>query len=373
MRGGCLLLLAVMINALMPLAQSAVPISSLNTLFGTAIKNGPLPPKQELTTFQHNCTSAPCTVTQIHVPSIYPSGTDAFNWENGRLRVYVDDAVAPSIDISLLELAHVGAQGAVNTLPPADGSPFGNDLFGKTARTGGVYSTMRIPFQKSIRTTIQAPPSATGSSTYWFIIRGIEAMPITLGSELQLPDQASLHMWRNANATVMPLDYIRVASSPDTTAGAIVSMMFDGQSSDFNFLEACVRLYLDPQSSAKPLFLSSGTEDMFLSASYYDEGMFKTSQSGVTYTNGSGGVAMFKRFDSRDYILFHTGFNMSWRNNEDGNCPTAWGNESPVYPVNASPPLRSGTAPATYNTIVFFYSWPSNNNNLTFGGKPLRN
>ena len=41
-----------------------------------SVKNGPLPAHTEVTTFEHNCTTAPCTVTQIHVPSIYPGQGD---------------------------------------------------------------------------------------------------------------------------------------------------------------------------------------------------------------------------------------------------------------------------------------------------------
>ncbi len=37
---------------------------------------------------------------------------------------------------------------------------------GKTATSGGVYSTMRIPFQRRFRSTIQADPSVTGQSVY---------------------------------------------------------------------------------------------------------------------------------------------------------------------------------------------------------------
>jgi hypothetical protein len=244
-------------------ALAAVPLTSKQTVFGHAIKNGPIGcPRVELTTFEHNCTTAPCVVTQIHVPSIYPQGSDPFDWQNGRLRVYVDGATAASVDVSLLELAHVGHLGSVGNNPATDGSPFGNELFGKTARTGGVYSTMRIPFNASIRTSIQAPPSCTRSAIYWFIIRGIEGLPVTLGGELVLPDQARLATYRNVNVTTQPGDFIQVAGAPVGTAGALASVFFDAVSTDFAFLEACVRFWprVDSGSPPTPVFLSSGTE-----------------------------------------------------------------------------------------------------------------
>ncbi len=51
--------------ALAAVCDAAVPVTNANMLFGHAIKNGPLPPNTELTTFEHNCTVAPCTVTQV--------------------------------------------------------------------------------------------------------------------------------------------------------------------------------------------------------------------------------------------------------------------------------------------------------------------
>ena len=58
---------------------------------------------------------------------------------------------------------------AVDAAGVNDGSPFGESLFGHTARQGGVYSTVRIPFGKSLRATITSPDPQDG--TFWFIIR----------------------------------------------------------------------------------------------------------------------------------------------------------------------------------------------------------
>lgn len=241
-------------------ASAAVPWSAANTLFGTAIKNGPLPGGTELTTFQHNCTSAPCVVTQLHIPSIYPTGSCPWDWENGRLRMYIDGEATASIDVSLLEVAHVGSRAATGNSPPSDGSPFGHDLFGKTAQSGGVYSTVRIPFGTSLRTTITAPPScATGNSIYWFIIRGIEGLSVNLGDDLELPAGARLQLSRVSNLTVQPLQFVTIASQAAGSAGALLAVDIDAESTDENFLEACFRFY--PDGAATPTFLSSGVSD----------------------------------------------------------------------------------------------------------------
>lgn len=189
----------------------------------------------------HRCAaSGPAPPSQV--PSIYPQGSDAFAWEQGRVRVYVDGSATPSVDVTLLELAHVGARGASSNNPPKDGSPFGNDLFGKTAITGGVYTTMRIPFASTIRTTITAPPSSKSSSVFWFVIRGIEALPVTLGGELTLPDQARLSVVRTNVAGADPNGaLITIAAAPAGTAGALATVYIDANSTDYAFLEACLR------------------------------------------------------------------------------------------------------------------------------------
>ena len=60
-----------------------VRFSADHKTFGHAIKNGALPASTEVTTFEHNCSAAPCTITQVHVPSIYPPAGEAWNWTHG--------------------------------------------------------------------------------------------------------------------------------------------------------------------------------------------------------------------------------------------------------------------------------------------------
>lgn len=96
---------------------------------------------------------------------------------------YIDDdadedraTATPTFSMTLLELAGEGSFTTAQN--PQDGSPYSLALMGKTAVSGGVFSTMRIPFQRRLRTTIQADPSAKGQSVYWMIIRGMEAYPV---------------------------------------------------------------------------------------------------------------------------------------------------------------------------------------------------
>ena len=75
-------------------------------------------------------------MTQIHVPSIYPGGVCPWDWESGELRVYIDGAPTPTIDITLLQMAAVSAAADIGNAHK-DVSPFGARLFGKNAQTGG--------------------------------------------------------------------------------------------------------------------------------------------------------------------------------------------------------------------------------------------
>ena len=73
-------------------------ISTKQKLFGHSVKNGPLPANTEVTTFEHNCTTAPCTITQIHVPSIYPPKGESWMWTTGIISFYIDDDADASLD-----------------------------------------------------------------------------------------------------------------------------------------------------------------------------------------------------------------------------------------------------------------------------------
>jgi len=59
--------------------------------FGHSIKNGWLPHTIEITTFEHNCTMAPCVITQIHCPGT----TDTYT--NTIVIFYIDGDTQPTL------------------------------------------------------------------------------------------------------------------------------------------------------------------------------------------------------------------------------------------------------------------------------------
>lgn len=176
------LLLALL--AALACATAAVKLTKETLTFGHAVKNGALPAvnasNAETTTFEHTCVTAPCTINQLHVPSIYPKNTADWAWQEGVIRFYVDGETEASIQLKLLELSWVSeyASPAHRSLQPGSsggqydnrGLPWGIADFGHTASSGGVSSTIRIPFGKSIRVTIQAPPNTFTTSVYWMIV-----------------------------------------------------------------------------------------------------------------------------------------------------------------------------------------------------------
>jgi hypothetical protein len=101
------------------------------------------------------------------------------------------------------------------------------------------------------------------------------------------------------------------------------------------------------------VFLSSGTEDYFLSASYFDEGTFAGPSAGLTYRGGGGNLSAYKTHD-RDLVPFHGGFTFEWRNGETADCPTHWGT---LRDAARQPPPANDLM--TVTTLVYFYSWPA--------------
>ena len=178
-------MIRLLLAAMLCTSCATVKLTKETLTFGHAVKNGALPgvnaPPQapntnggELTTFEHTCATAPCTINQVHVPSIYPKNTSDWAWQNGVIRFYVDGETVASVQLKLLELSWVSeyASPAHASFKPGQSSaqgdnrglPWGVADFGHTATSGGVSSTIRIPFGKSVRVTIQAPPDTLTTS-----------------------------------------------------------------------------------------------------------------------------------------------------------------------------------------------------------------
>ena len=240
--------------------------------------------------------------------------------ENMRIRIYIDGEDEASLDFQVL-LAHGIGIGQNLENPYV---PWGNDRLAHEAR-GGIYNTCDM---KSFRVTATHPHGGL----FWYIIRGVENYPLVLG-HLQLPASTRLRLYKNVNVTLGPYKFLPLVDRTKT-AGAVYQITIAANSSNFYYLEACMRARIDGATDVT--WLSSGTEDFFLSAYYFDAGVYHTENSGLTYSNGKGTMSVYKFFDN-DPLLFSKSLELAWRCGEthDGvdGCPSDYpppGVESPL-------------------------------------------
>jgi len=260
---------------------------------------------------------------------------------------YVDWEETPSLDFQLYYAHGIGWGN--------DSTWQSNEIIGKNAHGGGLYNTYRIPFGTNVRVT--ATLAWDTPNTFWFILRGLENIP-TLVGDLELPASARLKLYKNQNVTLQPLQYTTLAST--VNSGMLFQVFIEATSADLNFLEACFRAYLD--NATVPQFLSSGTEDFFLSAFYFNGGSYESSQSGLTNFNTPSGqpveLSMYKFF-WRDPVVWSSALELVWRNMEDSACPSAWPPTASAYHDVRQNPIFDipAVAPMTYTSYVWTYEW----------------
>ena len=121
---------------------------------------------------------------------------------------------------------------------------------------------MKIPFQDSLRVTVQNNPCAK-DGVFWFIVRGAENIPVAVG-DMEVPKTARLVQYVQ-KLTMQPLDKLNVVETKGK-AGLAIFWTLQVASGNLNFLEGCVRAYFD---NGPKMLLSSGTEDYFDSAFYF--------------------------------------------------------------------------------------------------------
>jgi hypothetical protein len=277
--------------------ESTVPIAGLET-FGIAGKEGLLYPDHEVVLFQHKGRGC---LTQMWFGGDWPG------YDRTRIRFYVDGEARASIDMELF-LGHGIGWGDAS-------APWGSASLGKTGHPSGLYNTYRIPFGKSIRVTGQLGAGIEEPQVFWWIIRGVEDLPVFLAN-LRLPENARLRLQVRENVELEPLQMFDICQS--SRAGALYQVTLSVASKNFNFLEAVLRAYLD--GAKDPLLLSSGTEDYFLGTYYFNRGMYHFPIAGLTHKEeGADGTCRFSayRFHDEDPIIFQKGIRLTWRNGEE--------------------------------------------------------
>jgi hypothetical protein len=297
--------------------------------FSSAIKAGILVANEEKILYER--ASGPGVVTEQ-----WFTGEGVMD-QDARIRVYIDGEINASLDFMLF-LAHgIG----VGESSEAKNVPWSSRLMSHVADGGGLYNTIRIPFLKSLKITVSRTHSLL--KIIYYIVRGVENYPLVLG-DLLLPPNTKLHLYKNENVLLNPLQFLSLAQV-NNSAGALFMVTMATNSSNYLYLEACMRAVVDSEQ----MFLSSGTEDFFLSAYYFNTGIYHTNDAGLTAKDNRGFVSMYKFFE-RDPILFTKSFELKWRCGEtidDKNgCPS-------VFPPNH----EGHNADKLNETIVTTYTW----------------
>lgn len=224
------------------------------------------------------------------------------------ISLYIDGETTPSLSFQPNLACGVGFNDDSQ-------APWSTKWFGKLAKSGAWSNKFRVPFQKSINITYRAGPGQPASDVIYMIVRGAENLPITIGG-VTLPTTARMNL-QITNATFSPLDYVTLVDVP-TGNGLVFMQTLTFAAGNLNTLEGCYHAYT-PYSTPYPgLLLSTGTEDYFDSAYYFNGGQFVTENSGFThYASNSQGVTFSAyRFHDQDPLFFNDGIKFVWRNGD---------------------------------------------------------
>jgi len=300
-----LCLTAVLVSCLAILSSC---ISAQQVTFGTGLSSNKLYAK-DIEIFNHTVSATASHGVMTHFWATGDPAVDSAIWS-----YYIDGEQDASI---------VFSSGMVTGVGFNDGAgPWGTTLVGKGAKSGAWYSNIRIPFQKSIRITGRCDPSyGPGcTATLWVIVRGTENLPIHVGG-VMIPSTSRMILQQLNSAVYAPLDWVTIASIDESAAqhqGALFFHTLAVTSGNLNFLEGCYHAYSPASAPFPGVIISTGTEDYFDSAFYFNGGIFHAENSGYThYSSNSTTVTLSAyRLHDSDPIFFNQGFRFMWRNGD---------------------------------------------------------
>ncbi len=122
--------------------------------------------------------------------------------------------------------------------------------------------------------------------------------------------------------------------------GALYQVTIAGKSTNFAFLESCVRAYLG--GAPAPMLLSSGLEDYFLGTYYFNRGKYYTPVAGLTHLVRGKEFSAY-RFHETDPLFFPQGLRLTVRAGEEM--------EGRVYGPKGGPDA------VVFTTYVWVYEW----------------
>jgi hypothetical protein len=198
------------------------------------------------------------------------------NVDNGVIiRYYIDGETKASIEFTPSMACGVGfndKQGG-----------WGNQWMGKGATDGAWFNNFKIPFHKSIMITTQHLYGDYGG--FYMIVRGGLNIPFVIGGQ-PFPSQLSTFRMKLAvvnKVNFPPLQYLDFVNEP-SGHGSMFMHTLAVQSGNLNFLEGCYHMY-DSNQEFPGTLLSTGTEDYYDSAWYFNAGEFHLPTAGYTHYN----------------------------------------------------------------------------------------
>eukprot|EP00948_MAST-09A_sp_MAST-9A-sp1_P001362 g1362.t1 len=235
--------------------------------------------------------------------------------DRATFRFYVDGEDTPSIEFEPPMAAGIGFDD--------QSAPWGNNWFGKGAASTGFFLNIPIPFN-SIRVTWQLDttkyPDAKGGPI-WIIVRGIyhrtqeqQEQGLTFNN-VELPSQARLKLIKHENVQLKPLEFIDLVNVDPGHMGLLFANAMQVSSGNFNFMEGCFHLYDQEKSKFPGRLISTGMEDYFDSAFYFNGGNFHLPSAGSTHKVAPGNWSGY-RIHEQDPIFFNDGIRFQWRNGD---------------------------------------------------------
>ena len=228
------------------------------------------------------------------------------------VRYYVDGETTPSIEFEPPLAVGVGFDDSA--------APWGTKWFGIGAGKGqgqAWFHNFKIPFQNSVRVTVQATttPEAGG---FYIILRGglFDTDQLKIG-DVALPPNARLRLEKYAGP-LKPLEVLDVANIPTGNSGLLFMSTLAVNNSgvgSLNFLEGCFHMYDPPTQQFPGTLLSTGTEDYYDSGWYFNAGEFRMPVSGFTHIKVEKNLTEWSayRFHEQDPVRFRDGFRFTWR------------------------------------------------------------
>lgn len=251
-------------------------------------------------------TPAPCVLLQHSCPSTGGMITFSYFQSADLLWAAFDDVL---INIYVDGESPAAIQFPLGFFDEGDLVPYGQTLVGSTAYAGGLYFTIRIPFQSSINVTAQLGPSDSGTHNLRVIMRGACGLSLTSFGGVAPPagTRAKLRTQFINAQTFQSLQAVPLAAS--TQAGMLVMLGLKGSSTNMSFTHGEVNATID--GSLVPLgydlagFLAA--DDSFAT------GKFTTPISGVTaYADVlSNEIIAWRAFDL-DLVVWSDSMSLSW-------------------------------------------------------------